>query len=67
VYKELNIVPGMTMDKATALVQYIWYVLHDGQHNAVPLEYATLPSNLVAIGETTLKSITFDGQSVPTQ
>jgi len=67
VYKELNDVPGMTMDKATALVQYIWYVLHDGQHNAVPLEYATLPSNLVAVGETTLNSITFDGQSVPTQ
>jgi len=67
VYKELNVVPGMTMDKATSLVQYIWYVLHDGQHNAVPLEYATLPSNLVEVGETTLKSITFDGQSVPTQ
>jgi phosphate transport system substrate-binding protein len=66
VYKELNVVPGMTMDKATALVQYIWFVIHDGQHQSVPLEYATLPSNLVQIDETTLNSITFDGNSVPT-
>ena len=67
VYKELNVVPGMTIDKATALVQYMWYVLHEGQQKAAPLEYATLPSNLVAVAETTLNSITFNGQSIPTQ
>ena len=67
VYKELNVIPGMTMDKATAIVQYIWYVIHDGQQKASGLEYATLPSNLVKLDETTLSSITFDGQSVPTQ
>jgi phosphate transport system substrate-binding protein len=66
VYKELNVVPGMTMDKATAIVQYIWYVIHDGQQKAGPLEYATLPSNLVQLDETTLNSITFKGQPVPT-
>jgi phosphate transport system permease protein/phosphate transport system substrate-binding protein len=31
VYKELNVVPGMTQEKATALVQFLWYVVHDGQ------------------------------------
>ncbi len=66
VYKELNVIPGMTIDKATALVQYIWYVVHDGQQLAGALEYATLPSNLVTLDETTLNGITFDGQSVPT-
>jgi phosphate transport system substrate-binding protein len=66
VYKDLKVVPGMTMDKATALVQYIWYVIHDGQQQAGALEYATLPSNLVQLDETTLNSITFNGQSVPT-
>ncbi len=65
-YKELNVVPGMTMEKATALVQYIWYVVHDGQQLAAPLQYAQLPSNLVQIDETTLNSITFNGQAVPT-
>ncbi len=31
-YKELNVIPGMTQDKATAIVQYMWYVVHDGQN-----------------------------------
>ncbi len=66
VYKELNVVPGMDINKATQLVQYIWYVVHDGQSLAPALEYATLPSNLVSIDEATLNSITFNGQPVPT-
>ncbi len=66
VYKELNVVPGMDMNKATQLVQYIWYVVHGGQSLSPALEYAALPSNLVSIDETTLSSITFNGQSVPT-
>lgn len=65
-YKDLKVVTGMDMNKATQLVQYIWYVLHDGQALASALEYATLPSNLVQVDETTLSSITFDGQAVPT-
>lgn len=64
-YKELNVVPGMDLNKATQLVQYIWYVVHDGQSLAPALEYASLPQNLVSIDETTLNSITFNGQTVP--
>ena len=64
-YKDLNVIPGMTQDKATALVQYIWYVVHDGQHLAADLEYATLPSNVIAINEATIQSITFNGQTLP--
>ena len=30
-YKELNVIPSMTLEKATAIVQYMWYVVHDGQ------------------------------------
>jgi phosphate ABC transporter phosphate-binding protein len=66
VYKELNVVPGMDLNKATQLVQYMWYVVHGGQTLAPALEYATLPSNLAQIDETTLSSITFNGQAVPT-
>jgi phosphate transport system substrate-binding protein len=66
VYKELNVVTGMDMNKATQLVQYIWYVIHDGQALAPALEYATLPSNLVQIDEATLSSITFNGQTLTT-
>jgi phosphate transport system substrate-binding protein len=63
-YKELNVVPGMTLDKATELLQYIWYIVHDGQQLAIPLQYATLPDNLVQINETTLRSITFNDQKL---
>ena len=66
VYKDLSVINGMTMEKATAVVQYIWYVIHDGQQKAADLEYATLPQNLVTINEATLNSITFNGQDIPT-
>jgi phosphate transport system substrate-binding protein len=65
-YKELNEVPGMTQDKATALVQFLWYVVHDGQDLAPGLSYAKLPSNVVQIDEATIRSITFNGQQLPT-
>jgi phosphate transport system substrate-binding protein len=65
-YKELNEVPGMTQDKATALVQFLWYVVHDGQNLAPGLSYAKLPSNVVQIDEATIQSITFNGQQLPT-
>ncbi len=66
VYKELNVIPGMTTDKATALVQFFWYVVHDGQDLAPALAYAKLPSNVVQIDEATIHSITFNGQTLPT-
>ncbi len=66
VYKDLSSVTDMTIEKATAIVQYIWYVVHDGQQLAPHLEYAALPTNLVQINEATLNSITFNGQAIPT-
>jgi phosphate transport system substrate-binding protein len=65
-YKDLSVINGMDMNKATQLVQFIWYIVHDGQSLAPALEYATLPSNLVQVDEATLNSITFNGQAVPT-
>jgi ABC-type phosphate transport system substrate-binding protein len=65
IYKDLCVVPEMNMDRATAVVQFIWYVVHDGQQQANALQYATLPSNLVTIDESTLNSITFNGQAIP--
>ncbi|MDR0470819.1 MAG: phosphate ABC transporter substrate-binding protein PstS [Nitrososphaerota archaeon] len=67
VYKDLGVIPGMTMAKATAIVQYIWYVTHEGQQLGTPLQYATLPSNLVKVNEATLQTITFNGEKVPTR
>jgi phosphate ABC transporter phosphate-binding protein len=64
VYKELNVIPGMTQAQAVGIVQWLWYVVHDGQSQAASLNYATLPANVVSIDETTIKSITFNGVQV---
>jgi len=64
VYKELNVVPGMTQERATALCEFLWYVIHDGQNLAGQVNYASLPSNVVTINSATIKSITFDGKPV---
>ncbi len=66
VYKELNVIPGMTQEKATAIVQFLWYVVHDGQQLAQGLAYAQLPSNVVQTNEATIQSITYNGQHLPT-
>jgi phosphate transport system substrate-binding protein len=64
-YKELNVIPNMTLEKATAIVQYMWYVVHDGQQLSSNLQYATLPANVVTINEATIRSITYNGQTLP--
>ncbi len=66
VYNELNVIPGMTQAKATALVQFVWWVVHDGQANAPGLAYVQLPSNVVQLDEATLRSVTFNGQALST-
>ncbi len=67
VYQELNVIPCMTQDKATELVQFLWWMVHNGQELAPELEYATLPANVVQVNEATIQSITFNGQPLLTQ
>jgi phosphate transport system substrate-binding protein len=64
VYKELNVITGMDQAKAINLVQWLWYMVHDGQSQAAGQYYASLPANVVSIDETTIKSITFNGAQV---
>ncbi len=66
VYQELDVIPGMDQNKATQLVQFIWWVVHSGQDLAPSLQYAQLPTNVVQIDETSIQSITFNGQHLPT-
>jgi phosphate transport system substrate-binding protein len=66
VYQELNVIPGMTQEKATALVQFLWWVIHDGQQISPSLEYVSLPANAVQIDEASIQSITFNGQHLST-
>lgn len=64
VYKELNVISGMTQEKATALVNFLWYIVHDGQEIAPELSYAQLPAAVIQINEATLKTITYNGQTL---
>lgn len=66
VYKELDVIPGMTQATAKAEVQFLWWVTHDGQQLAPTLDYVALPSNVVQIDEATIQSITFNGQQLAT-
>ena len=64
VYKELNVRPGMTLEKAKALTWFLWWAIHDGQHYASRLSYVSLPQAVVTHNEATLRMITFNGQQV---
>ena len=64
VYKELNVVPNMNRDKANALVQFLWWAIHDGQNYSADLAYVPLPQVVVANDEATIRMITFNGQQL---
>jgi ABC-type phosphate transport system substrate-binding protein len=64
-YKELNVLPNMDQNKATVIVQFLWYVVHNGQSLANGQSYAQLPANVVTIDEATIRSITYNGQTLP--
>ncbi len=64
VYKELSTVPSMNREKAKALVDFLWWAVHDGQSYASDLQYVPLPQSVIAIDEQTINSITFNGQQL---
>lgn len=48
--------------KGKALVDFIWWALHDGQGFAKGLLYAPLPENVVKRAEATIKAITYQSR-----
>jgi phosphate transport system substrate-binding protein len=54
----------MTLEKAKAMIQFLWWAVHDGQSYAQPLAYVPLPPPVVSLDEKTLRSIQFNGQAV---
>jgi phosphate transport system substrate-binding protein len=48
--------------KGKALVDYIWWAIHDGQKLGAALDYAALPKDVVPVIETRLKMITANGK-----
>ncbi len=50
--------------KGKALVEFLWWAVHDGQQDAPQLLYAPLPSAVVKIDEGIIKSITYQGKAL---
>jgi len=65
VYQELNVYgSAMNQARAQALVNYLWFVVHDGQNQATILSFVTLPSTVVGNAEGSIRSITYNGQTL---
>ncbi len=64
VYKELNVLPNMDEETARALVEFLWWAIHDGQGYASDLHYVPLPPSVVAHNEETIRMITYNGQQL---
>jgi phosphate transport system substrate-binding protein len=53
--------------KGKALVDYLWWAIHDGQKLGAALDYAPLPKDLVSVIEARLKMITANGKPLVTK
>ena len=60
VYQDLSKVLK-SQDRANSLVDFLWWAIHDGQADAAPLVYGSLPPNLVTQDEAAIRSITWAG------
>ncbi len=61
VYKDLSKVMK-SQDRANALVDFLWWAIHDGQSDAAPLFYGSIPAGLLAQDEAAVKSLNWAGQ-----
>jgi phosphate transport system substrate-binding protein len=63
VYKDQNY-RGMTEEKAKEVVKLLWWMTHEGQKYAEPLDYAPLSKKAVEKAERLIKAITYNSHVV---
>lgn len=61
VYQDLGYLPR---ERANALVNMLWWAIHEGQRYAAPLHYAPLSADAIRRAEALLRSITYQGEPV---
>jgi len=67
IYEELNVLgPSMTQARAKALVDFVWWAVHDGQAYSEALVYVPLPDSVKTLNEQGLRNVTFNGQTLHT-
>ncbi len=62
-YKEQSY-DGRDREKATTLLDLLWWMMHEGQELAEPLHYAPLPEQAVQKAEVILTSATYNGMPI---
>ena len=65
VYQNLSTVNGETQDKSTEVINFLNWIIHDGQQYATGLLYVPLPDSIKKIDEDGLAKVTFSGSAVP--
>jgi phosphate transport system substrate-binding protein len=60
-YKEQNYSSDRSKGRAEELVKLLWWMIHEGQQIAEPMQYAPIPKSAVAKGEQILRSIVYNG------
>jgi phosphate transport system substrate-binding protein len=60
------LIPQQQTDQAKgeALVQFLWWAIHDGQNDAPLLLYARLPPQVIPINEGIIKQVTYQGKAL---
>jgi len=65
VYADLSKVSGETSDKSTDVINFLHWIINDGQQYSTGLLYVPLPDSIKKIGEDGLAKVTFSGGAVP--
>jgi len=66
-HQELNVYgEKMNFEKSRALLNFIWWAVHEGQSYSEALLYPRLPPEVIVICEELLRSITYNGQPIIT-
>jgi len=63
IYKEQKY-GNRTKEKAESLLKIVWWMTHEGQSLAEPLQYAPLPKDAVAKADVILKSAVYSGTKI---
>jgi phosphate transport system substrate-binding protein len=63
VYKE-QAYSNRPIEKAKAVVDLLWWMVHNGQQYAEPLQYAVLSDKALKNAEAIIRSITFNGKAI---
>ncbi|HVW98144.1 MAG TPA: phosphate ABC transporter substrate-binding protein PstS [Mucilaginibacter sp.] len=63
IYQDQNY-GGRSAARAKEVLQLLWYIVHDGQKFAEPLNYAPLSKSAVKVAEKILKSATYNGKAI---